>query len=348
MRRSVATGVAVLAAASMLALLGALALTGKTPGMAAFQRFVPNGIVAAAPDGVARIEIAAGDDRLVFYRRSPGQWMSGDAAGSPVPDSLADHLETALRFLHVSAPTRVLAPEEYRGADFAAFGLDPPQYLVSLTRADGGVTSVDFGLLNPPQTSQYVHLVGRPDLYLMPRHVGAEWRLAMDMASRAQQGGDERRTGFLLPVSLAQIWAVEIVAGGALHRFQRDAAGNWFLHTGQHSHIGLASEHVADPREAAAIAQGLAAFERTRIEQIVAASVGEAELARYGLTRPPLIVLLYARDDSRPAAQFALGDVAADGFNRYVLLRDSGAVVTIPDYAARHLSELLKSVGVAS
>ena len=37
-----------------------------------------------------------------------------------------------------------------------------------------------------------------------------------------------------------------LVAAGRLTRFERDNAGRWFLHSGQHSHAGSANAHVAE------------------------------------------------------------------------------------------------------
>jgi hypothetical protein len=61
------------------------------------------------------------------------------------------------------------------------FGLDPPAYVVSLGAA-GRTDVVDFGALDPAETSQYVRIIGRP--YLLPRHVGEEWQVAADMAKQ--------------------------------------------------------------------------------------------------------------------------------------------------------------------
>jgi hypothetical protein len=85
-----------------------------------------------------------------------------------------------------------------------------------------------FGEATPAQNAQYVQIIGRPELYLLPRDVGEEWQLAHDMAGRADS--------LLLPVSIAQVWAAEILSGGMLYRFERDPARLWFHHVGQHVH----------------------------------------------------------------------------------------------------------------
>ena len=65
-----------------------------------------------------------------------------------------------------------------------------------------------------------------------------------DRPALASRGAD-----LLLPVSMAQVWAIEIVANGKLTRFERDAAETWFRHIGQHTHAAGGDVHVADPSQ---------------------------------------------------------------------------------------------------
>ena len=345
MKTAANQAVAAAAACLMIATISALSLTGRWPGGASFARYEPNGIVELPPEQVSRVEVAEHGDLIVWQRTSEG-WTT-KAAGTD--NAVGDHIETALRFLNVSAPLRVLGAGEFSDADIAEFGLDPPRQMIALVAADG-VTSVWFGALNPAQTSHYTRVVGRSAIYLMPRHVAAEWQLAADMARRhapIDAGPGERlpaSTALLLPVSLAQIWAVEIVATGNLQRFERDRAGDWFHHIGEHVHLSSADAHIADPQQGRVIAGELAAFERTPIEGAVAAADNSDVLARTGLAHPSLIVLLYARDNSQAVTRIELGEPAGDGFHRYARARDGGTIVTIPSYAAAHLTALLRLV----
>jgi len=346
------------AGALMVALMGALALTGRSPSMLPPIHFEAHGIVPAEPATVVRAEIRTGRDRVAFRRTPSGKWTFDRPDGSGVPTELASHLDNALQFMHVSEPARTLDPNEYAGARFADFGLDPPAYLVSLEKADGSVIVADFGTLNPTSTSQYLRLVGQPRLYLMPRHVGAEWELTADMAKRisppdAESGGEasagaKRLAGLLLPASIDRVWAVEIVFEGKLHRFERDAAGNWLLHVGQHTHSGDTATHVADPAQASIIASALAALDQTQIEGLVAHHPDSSQLEHYGLGRPMMITLVYQRDNSSPLARIEIGNMADDGFGRYARIAETGDVVTIGAYEAGRLIDLLKAVGAAS
>jgi Domain of unknown function (DUF4340) len=338
--------------ALMVALLAGLALSGRSPGLPEIK-FTQQGIVAATPTAVTAAEIRTGGERIGFRRTTGGAW-NFERSNTPVPADLASHLNMALQFMQVSEPTRSLDPGEYETASFAAFGLDPPAYIVSLEQPDRSAIVADFGTLNPSGTAQYLRLVGQPTVYLMPRHVGTEWEVTADMARRILPleagSGDEsakRLTALLLPASIDRIWAIEIAIQGKLYRLERDSAGNWLLHTGQHSHAGNTDTHIADPEKARIIATALAALDQTQIETVVAKHPGEAELEQYGLSRPEVIALMYARDSSSPLVRLAIGNVSGDGFSRYARLA-GGDVVTIAAYTATNMVQLLKAVGAAS
>jgi hypothetical protein len=340
-----------LAAGLLIILLVVLVVSGHAPEFRGLVHFDPDGLVAPEPSAIAQVEIRAKQESLAF-RRIQGGWAV-DGAAETAPAELAAHIDAALRFLHVSKPMRDIAAGELGPASYAEFGLDPPASVVTLgtadrTIADRTIATVNFGILNPAGTSQYVRLAGAATVYLMARHVGAEWQIAADMARRlAEPAVASRGASLLLPVSMGQVWAVEIVFAGKLTRFERDSAGNWFRHTGQHSHAASANAHVADPAQARLIDAALEAFDETAVETRIAHGVDEQKLAQFGLTLPHLIVLLYARDSSTPLARLELGG-SADSFDRYARLAPNGDVVTVAEFEVRRLTELLKAVGAGS
>jgi hypothetical protein len=342
--------------ALMVALISALALVGPPPGLPQLH-FETRGIVQGQPAAIDRVEIRTERDSVAFRRTGSGSWIFDRPEGASAPSELASHLDSALQFMHVSEPARTLEPADYAGAHFTEFGLDPPSYVVSLEKADRSVVVADFGTLNPSSTSQYVRLIGQPTLYLMPRHVGAEWELTADMAKRLsppdESGGEatagvKRSAGLLLPVSIDRIWAIEIAFKGKLHRLERDSAGNWLLHVGEHTHSGNTPAHLADPGQARIIATALAALDQTQIEGLVARHPDPSQLEHSGLGRPMLIALIYQRDNSSPLARIEIGNMAEDGFGRYARVAGSGDVVTIAAYEADRLIDLLKTIGAAS
>ncbi len=158
----------------------------------------------------------------------------------------------------------------------------------------------------------------------------------------------QRPSTLLLPMSMGTISTVEIVENGALTRFERDPEGDWFHHVGQHSHALGAPMHKADPKLAPLLAAEFAALERAPIETVVTQHPDSDTLSEFGLEHPPLIMLLYTRDSSRAVARIEFGKPTRDGQGRYVLVQETGDVVTVTSYAAAHLEKLLQLAGARS
>ncbi|WP_027575654.1 DUF4340 domain-containing protein [Bradyrhizobium sp. WSM1743] len=332
----------------LAALLAVLIISGQWPELRSKVAFVPKGLVTIASADARRVEIRSGSDSVVLVRKG-GEWTI-EGLGGAVPAELKSHLETALRLVIVSEPAREIPASELTASSFAAFGLDPPATVAVIETAGGSATSVNVGTLNPASTSHYVRIAGRPAVYLMSRHVGDEWRVTLDMARRLRgpTGPDAASRGrsLLLPVSMAQVWALEILFAGKLTRFERDADGNWFRHLGQHNHAAGNVVHVADPEQARIIDAALRAFDSSAIETHVGPA-DLSQLARYGLNLPSLIVLVFARDASAPLARLEFG-ASADSLDRYARLAPDGAVVTVAEFEMRRLTELLRAVGAGS
>jgi len=181
------------------------------------------------------------------------------------------------------------------------------------------------------------------------RRLAAVWLLfaalvgvivALELGERAgaSHAEDRAAAGFLLPLALEQLGALELAHGGRLHRFERDGAGVWFHH-GVHTGAEGAHAHPADAALARRLETAFAAFGRTRIERRFRLD-GRPE--RFGVAAPGTVVLVYRAGEPRPAAQFAIGDVAPDTFSRYVLQAGSGEVVTIPNYQVENLLALIQ------
>ena len=341
--------VAPLAAALLILLLGAMTISGHWPELQQMVRFSGQGLVAGGPSDITQVEIHAGQDSISFRRAAAGWTIDGMSRA--VPAELASHIDAGLRFLHVSEPVRKIAPGELTPGNFAEFGLDPPTSVISVGTPQGAATTVNFGVLNPVGTSQYVRIAGSPTVYLMPRHVGSEWQVAGDIARRLRDqpkpGVAQRGRSLFLPVSMAQIWAVEIVAAGKLTRFERDSAGNWFRHTGQHSHTANGNAHVAGPAQARLIAAAVESLDATTVETRVGRAADAGQLAKFGLSYPPVIVLLYARDNSTELVRVEFGG-ASDSFDRYARLAPDGEVVKVAEFEIKRLTDLLKAVGAGS
>jgi hypothetical protein len=152
----------------------------------------------------------------------------------------------------------------------------------------------------------------------------------------------ERGANLLLPVSIAQVWAIEIVSRGTLYRFERDPAGLWFHHVGQHVHGPGGLVHHADPTLAPLIATELEVLDRLPIARVVARRPDAAALASSGLEHPETILLLYSRDSAGPVARIEVGNTAGDGADRYAHIQQSSALVIVPDDAAEHIAVMVQ------
>ena len=335
--RAFASSLGIMAACLMAGLLGVIALSGRWPVDAPRTHVEAVGILPLSPERVSRVEFSSGEQRAIFSRDSREEWLFNYA---PTEVAIAGHINTAIRLLTISPPRRVLAASEYSPDQLAEYGLDPPRFALAVAEGGGNTTRLGFGEATPAQNAQYVRIVGRPELYLLPRDVGEEWQLARDMG--------ERSANLLLPVSIAQVWAVEIVGRGTLYRFERDPAGLWFHHVGQHVHAPGGFVHHADPTLAPLIATELGVLERVPVARIVTRHPDAAALAGAGLEHPSTIVLLYSRDTAGPVARIELGNTAADGLGRYARIQQSDALVIVPDDAAQHLATLLQLAGTPS
>jgi hypothetical protein len=350
--RSLTRFAGVAGAIAMIALIGAISLTGRWPtGAIVLPDPEVRGIVAIPADQVARIQVSTGEKDLVFQHRPEGGWLVN---GIETEQAVAAHVDTAFRMLNVSSPPRVLKPGDYSAEQVADFGLDPPHLLVSIIAKTGKASSVAFGEATPAGNAQYVRVIGRPDLYLLSRYVGVEWELAVDMARRllpadmSDPDAAQRPSTLLLPMSMATIAAVEILENGALTRFERDPEGDWFHHIGQHSHAAGAPAHKADPQLAPLLAAELTALERATIETVVVQHPDPDALLEFGLEHPPSVILLYTRDSSRAVARVEFGKPTRDGLGRYARVQETDSVVTVPSYAAAHMEKLLQLAGARS
>jgi hypothetical protein len=338
MTRAVAGSLGGAAACAMAVLIGVIAVTGRWPVDAPRTHLEPGGILSVPAERIARVEFLAGGQHDLFTRDARERWLVN---GGPTGATVAGHVDTTLRLLNVAAPRRVLSGSDYSPGQLAEYGLDPPRFVLALSEPGGKITRVAFGEATPAQNAQYVRIIGRPDLYLLPRDVGEEWQLARDMAERAA-------ANLLLPTSIAQVWAIEIVSGGALYRFERDPAGLWFHHTGQHLHLPGGFVHHADPGLAPLIEAELRALDRSPVLRIVAQHPDAAALTSSGLEHPTSILLLYSRDSAGPVARIELGSTATDGSDRYVRIQQSDVLATVPGDVPQHLATLVQLGGSPS
>jgi hypothetical protein len=172
-RRLLGLAAAVLAVGILVAMI----VSGQLRESRQFVKFVPAGVMPDAPEAIDRIELHTSDARWAFVRGVDG-WriVPGDRV---VPGSLGAHLDDSMKFMHVSAPVRVMERAEWNPVGLSEFGLDPPRYTAILSRRGTVALAARFGALNPQHVLQYMKLDGRDEVYLMSRFIGEEWEKAL-------------------------------------------------------------------------------------------------------------------------------------------------------------------------
>jgi hypothetical protein len=177
-RRWTSVAIATLA----VGLLAAMALSGHLRENRQFVAFKADGVMREAPAEIDRVELRSGDRRFTFVRAADG-WQTAPE-GRGLPKALVTSLEESIKFMHVSAPVRVMERAEWAPVGLREFGLDPPGFVAVLYRRDAVVLGAEFGGPNPQKVLQYMKLQGGEQVYLMSRFVGEEWEHALGEASR--------------------------------------------------------------------------------------------------------------------------------------------------------------------
>ena len=167
------TGAAVLAAGVIIA----LASYGRRPDTSLAPFEVAGVMVLIPPETITEVVVSQGERRWRFERAGSKGWAAGP--GSPLGESAGAHLERGLRFLHVSAPQRVLQPQELAGIAPSEFGLEPPRYSVSVRSPAAAPFNIDFGALSPHGPAQYARVTGRAEILLLPSFIGEQWEAVM-------------------------------------------------------------------------------------------------------------------------------------------------------------------------
>jgi hypothetical protein len=163
-----------------LGALAAMVVSGQLRESKQFVKFTPAGVMSEQPAEIDRVDVRTTAGRWRFVRAADG-WREG---ARPLPSARAAHLDASLKFMHVSAPVRVMEPAEWSPVGLREFGLDPPGFVATLYRGETLVLEAAFGAPNPQQVLQYMRLAGHDQVYLMSRFIGAEWEQLLRDATR--------------------------------------------------------------------------------------------------------------------------------------------------------------------
>jgi hypothetical protein len=164
---------AVLAAGVIIA----LASYGRRPDPSLVGFQAAGVMLQISPDAVTEVTVFQGERRWRFERASSTGWAA--VSGSSLGEGMGARLDSGLRFLHVSAPQRVLQPEEVAATSPSEFGLEPPRYSVSVRSPGAAPFTIEFGALSPHGLAQYARVIGRAEILLLPSFVGEPWESVM-------------------------------------------------------------------------------------------------------------------------------------------------------------------------
>ncbi len=159
----------------------------------------------------------------------------------------------------------------------------------------------------------------------------------------AEEGGDGHvasQSRMLLPAAVDELGALEIAYEGSLHRFERDATGNWFYH-GAHAGSAPGHEHQIDAGLSERIGKAFSGLDKARMERD---APYDKDRDLFGVVVPKILLLVYRPKESQPLAQYAFGDIAPDTHSRYVHLVGTNKVVTLPEYHLQNLLSVIRMV----
>ncbi|MDP6954211.1 MAG: hypothetical protein QGF53_15775 [Alphaproteobacteria bacterium] len=135
---------------------------------------------------------------------------------------------------------------------------------------------------------------------------------------------------FLVNTPLEQVSSITISLDAEEFTLRRDNAGGW---------------RYGDAPSSEAIGQSLTVFARARIKREI--TVGR-DVAPYGVLRPAMSLSLFGASETKPIARYFFGDLAPDELSRYVMLSGELKVVTIPEYHADNLRQLVAALSPAA
>ncbi len=156
----------------------ALATRGEPSGTGLARFEAAGAMVGLSPDRATAVEVRTTDRQWRFVRTAAGGWAAAEGSPPGAAD-LGAQVEAGLRFLHVSAPQRVLDREEVRAASLAEMGLAPPRLTVTVFTGDRAAFAADLGGPNPQGLAQYARVVGSDEVLLLNRYLGEAWLKAV-------------------------------------------------------------------------------------------------------------------------------------------------------------------------
>jgi hypothetical protein len=158
-----------LLAAAAVAFLGIMLASGGRGEREQFVAYEAAGVMQAPPAAVQSVALQSPTGNWALTRTAQG-WVRGEAL---LTTDLTARLTTALQYLHVTRPIRVL-PLDQAGA-MSEYGFVTPRLSVGIRLDDGCAFDIAFGDRTPVGGQQYVRVTDSTDIYLLSDFIGEEW-----------------------------------------------------------------------------------------------------------------------------------------------------------------------------
>lgn len=162
-------------------------LAGELPRHGHFNAArIDGGVLEFAPEQVQKITLDAGGVRYEAKRAAAAAWRF-----TPVPTAplrLADRLDAALRYLHVSPPVRSLGFPAQTDPVLDASGLAHPTAVLVVTSDNSRQQRFSLGETAPDGILRYLRADDSGELYLVSGFVAGAW----DELAKAWKSGPRR------------------------------------------------------------------------------------------------------------------------------------------------------------
>jgi hypothetical protein len=166
-------GFRVLAPLLALGFLLVMFISGAPPTHGNRIEAQADGLLTHEPAAITAAEINWQGMHSRFLRRG-GHWLDADGEVE-LSASRVQALEAGIKFMHTAAPVRTLAPEATASIPLDAYGLQNPEFDVTLLIAGKIVLRARFGNRANGGILQYMKADGGDATYLMSGFVGETW-----------------------------------------------------------------------------------------------------------------------------------------------------------------------------
>ena len=228
-------------------------------------------------DDIERLDISAGDKRIVFAREEDGEWRMTKPLDYGADNAV---LKTVCNRLEALGAKRTIPAGEMNAAKEREFGLEKPRIRVRFTAGKRNL-ELDLGKDTPLGNRLYARAGGTGDVYIVPKAI----------YNVLDKKPDDFRDRSVIKFDLDRISRAEIRRGGETLKFKRE--GEKWLVEGPVSGLGNPDK----------ISGALRKVRNLRIRDFITDK--PKNLADYGLDKPAYEVVVWdEKGQSSKAVQF--------------------------------------------